>query len=238
MKRLSIITICRNDATGLKKTIRSLRDQSYRDFEFIIVDGASEDETLNIITENKSMITHWISEPDTGIYNAQNKGVKMTQGDYCLFLNSGDYLADENVIKKFMSVETQAEIIYGDMIVENKIGSREIKKSPSKIRSLHMLKDTLRHPVSFIKRNLFDTFGYYDENFRIVADYEFFVRVIIRNSVSLYYLNFPVSVFDLSGVSSGKDTRMQLISERKAVQDMYFNPILLFLFRLYSKMRN
>ena len=98
--KLSIITINFNDAKGLEKTIQSVINQTYKDFEYIVVDGASTDGSVDVIKKYSNKLTHWVSEPDTGIYNAMNKGTRMASGEYCLYLNSGDFLADNDVLEK------------------------------------------------------------------------------------------------------------------------------------------
>ncbi len=99
-KSLSIITVNRNNDTGLKKTIDSVISQTYNDFEFIIIDGASTDSSAELIRKYSSYLSYWISEPDNGTYHAMNKGIRVSAGDYCLFLNSGDYLLDDKVLER------------------------------------------------------------------------------------------------------------------------------------------
>lgn len=238
MRALSIITINLNNAPGLKKTIHSVESQLFKDYEFIIIDGGSTDESLDLIRSKNSVVDKWISEKDSGIYNAMNKGIGIATGEYLLFLNSGDYLYDGDVLQHLFRQTPEAEIFYGDMYIEDKEANLEYRMSPKKINSLHMLKDTLWHPVSFIHRMLFSTLGNYNESFKIVADYEFFMRAIVRSKVSTQYFPVPVSVFNLSGVSSGEEYRKLLLRERKEVQDIYLNPFLLFIFRIYSRLRN
>lgn len=238
MPKLSIITINFNNVNGLEKTIKSVVSQKFTDFEFIIIDGGSSDGSLIEIEKYAKKINYWTSEKDKGIFNAQNKGIAVAKGDYCLFLNSGDCLADENVLQNVFSGNISADIIYGDLITVDAPGFKKHLKSPDHVGIKRMLTDTLWHPVSFIKKNLFSKHGNYNEKYKIVSDYEFFVRVIILKKVSLQYIPIDVSVFDTSGISSDMSKRRELEAERKMVQDKYFNPILLFFFRMYSKIRN
>ena len=99
-KKVSVITPCFNSGKTIRKTLESVLNQTYQNFEYIIVDGKSTDNTANIIKENKAHISQWVSEPDTGIYNAMNKAVKMATGDYCLFLNAGDELYSTTTIEE------------------------------------------------------------------------------------------------------------------------------------------
>jgi glycosyltransferase involved in cell wall biosynthesis len=238
MLKLSIITINYNNALGLKKTISSVINQMFSDFEFIVIDGASSDSSIEVIKKYASKINYWISEKDKGIYNAQNKGISAATGEYCLFLNAGDCLVNENVLATIFLLKDSEDIIYGDMITTDESEVEKHLKMPNHIGVKRMLADTLWHPVSIIKRELFLKYGNYDEQFKIVADYEFFVRVIIKEKVTTKHVPIEITIFDTSGLSSDMSKRQQLIKERNQIQDMYFNPFLLFFFRLYSKIRN
>jgi len=238
MPSLSIITANLNNASGLALTIRSIASQTFKNIELIVIDGSSTDESINVISQFQHSIAKWVSETDTGIYNAQNKGINIATGDYCLFLNSGDYLADNKVVENIFAMENDEDIIYGDLLLVKNVGKPELLKSPDRIGKLKMLKDTLWHPVSFIRRKLFLEYGMYDERFKIVGDYEFFVRTLIKIKVKYKHVPIAVSVFDTTGISSNPLFRKQLEQERKEVQDIYFNPFILFFFRLYSKFRN
>ena len=116
MPKLSVITINFNNAIGLEKTIKSVIEQKFTDFEFVIIDGDSSDGSKEIIKKYSNKISYWVSEKDKGIYNAQNKGIERAIGEYCLFLNSGDYLVDTTVFQTVFSEKRTQDIIYGDMI--------------------------------------------------------------------------------------------------------------------------
>jgi glycosyltransferase involved in cell wall biosynthesis len=237
MHKLSIITINYNNAIGLEKTIVSVVSQSYKNFEYLIIDGASIDESVNTIKNYQEQITYWVSEKDNGIYHAMNKGIERADGEYCLFLNSGDCLADEKVLEKLFFKNYSVDIIYGNMKIKLGNGKIELGKMPKKIGVYQMYRDTLWHPVSFIKRNLFLKYGFYNESFKIVADYEFFVKVIILNKVSTKYVSLFISVFESAGISSQPSNKDEIAKERRRVQDLYFNPLLLFFFRMYSNLK-
>ncbi len=238
MPSLSIITVNLNNAQGLALTIRSVLSQTFRDFEFIVIDGDSTDESISVLKQFQSSITKWISEKDTGIYHAQNKGIGLAGGDYCLFLNSGDYLAESRVVEKMFYKNNHADIFYGDLLLKKGDAFPELRKSPDTINRLHLLKDTLWHPVSFIRRKLFHDYGMYEEKYKIAGDYEFFVRTLIKYKIKAQHIPVAVSVFDVTGMSSNPLFRKQLERERSTIQDLYFNPLLLFFFRMYSKLRN
>jgi glycosyltransferase involved in cell wall biosynthesis len=222
-KRLSIITIVLNDIEGIKLTIDSVLAQSYTGFEYIVIDGASNDGTTEEIRKYTNRIDTFISEKDNGIYDAFNKAIRIATGDYCLFLNSGDYLADGKVIETMMQCADGDSIIYGDMYIKENSGKLRLGKMPDQITFNHMIADTLWHPVSFIPKKLFDRFGYYDENLRMVADYEFFLRTIIVNKIPAKHISLPVSVFNLKGFSSDPKNIQLQKTERRMAQEKYFS---------------
>lgn len=221
--KLSIITICLNDLDGLKKTISSVSAQLFSDFEHIIVDGGSSDGTIDFIKTRSSDTFRYISEKDKGIYNAMNKGIHLAMGEFCLFLNSGDCLVNSQILNSVFSGNPQAEILYGNMIIETNDGKGRIGKMPEKLSFNHMINDTLWHPVSFIRRSLFEKFGLYDENLKMVADYDFFLKTIVVEKVTTAYFDFPIAVFKLNGFSSKPENRNLLLEERLIVQKKYFS---------------
>lgn len=222
MSQLSIITVNLNNARGLEKTILSVIHQTFRDFEFIVVDGKSTDGSVELMHQHKAHINHGISEPDSGIYHAMNKGIKSATGEYCLFLNSGDYLVDENVLQKMLGQKPTEEIVYGDMIIDSGNGKTEYGKQPAEITFEFMMEATLWHPVSFIRRTLFERLGYYNEKNKIVSDYEFFLRAIIIEGLPTKYIPLPVAVFNLQGIGSSKEFDILHRQEKQAVQRNYF----------------
>jgi len=224
---LSIITINYNNCAGLKKTIDSVVTQTFKEFEFIIIDGNSTDGSKEVIEENRSKFTFCLSEPDTGIYNAMNKGIVNSNGEYLLFLNSGDYLCNSDVLKKVFNKESIADIIYGNMQIDYGNGKIEFGKMPSKLTFKQMYLDTLWHPVSFIKRSLFQTYGLYNEKYKMVADYDFFFNVIIMKSIPTQYIDMDVSVFNMEGVSSLATNKEKEQQERKMVMQSYLPPLVI-----------
>jgi len=180
-----------------------------------------------VIEENRSKFTFCLSEPDTGIYNAMNKGIVNSNGEYLLFLNSGDYLCNSDVLKKVFNKESIADIIYGNMQIDYGNGKIEFGKMPSKLTFKQMYLDTLWHPVSFIKRSLFQTYGLYNEKYKMVADYDFFFNVIIMKSIPTQYIDMDVSVFNMEGVSSLATNKEKEQQERKMVMQSYLPPLVI-----------
>jgi glycosyltransferase involved in cell wall biosynthesis len=227
MTKISIITINLNNKAGLEKTIMSVIGQTYTDFEYMVIDGGSEDGSVEVITQNQDKITQWISEKDTGIYNAMNKGINMAKGEYCLFLNSGDYLYTPEVLKDVFSLPYAQDIIYGDMMIDRDIGELEYGHSPNPLTFEGMIAGTLWHPVSFIKKSLFGKYGMYNEELKIVADYEFFLKVLFIHNVSYKYVHIPISVFKTNGIGSLEKYDALHRQEKLSVQLKYFSPLVI-----------
>lgn len=204
-KNLSIITVNRNNGAGLKKTIESVIAQTCNNFEFIIIDGASTDSSAGVIKENSRYLSHWVSEPDRGTYHAMNKGVKVAKGEYCLFLNSGDYLVDCNVLENIFSHDIKADIISGDVLKMRPNNKFRRVSSPETI-SLHKLCiHSLPHQATLIRTNLFDEVGYYTESYKIASDWEFFLKALVIHEKSYSHINVDVSYFKIGGISSAKE---------------------------------
>lgn len=247
MVKLSIITINRNNATGLRKTMESVFSQTYRDFEYIVVDGASTDESVEVINElarervNELKNFTWISEPDTGIYNAMNKGVRMCCGEYTLMLNSGDYLVDEHVIERIMPELDGTDIIQGNHI-ENRAGElfRNRGCGRSEIDMIDVMKGHFLHQASFCKRDLFDRFGYYDESYRMIADTKFFMKCLGIHDASFKYIDVDVANYDITGISAETTGRWAECHESEALRlrkEIFSDRLYAFLYENDKKIR-
>lgn len=212
---LSIITINYNNASGLVKTMQSVIGQSWQDFEHIVVDGGSTDKSKDVILQYADRLTHWVSEPDQGIYHAMNKGIKMASGAYLLFLNSGDFLREPTVVQEAISqLDNYFDIIYTDLEIVADTGNY-IKNYPAILSFKYFLSDTLPHPGSFIKRELFTKYGGYDESLRICADWKFFIEAICKHNVSYKHLDMVLACFLLNGISSSRQGADIIFKEQK-----------------------
>lgn len=230
---LTIITINRNNASGLEKTIRSVLAQTETDFEYVIVDGASSDGSVDIIKQYDKRFNgrmRWTSEPDTGIYNAMNKGIEMAEGSYLEFLNSGDSLASKDVVRKmYDALERNGNpaILYGNMLKEMRDGTivRDKCFAGQEITFLGFYIGTLNHSPAFIRKELFDKYGRYDESFRIVSDWKWYMQAIIFGRENPVYLDLDVTSFDMNGISeTNKDLDRM---ERRRVLEEQINPAFL-----------
>lgn len=201
MPKLSIITVNYNNYHGLKKTIKSVVEQTWQEFEFLIIDGGSTDESVSYIKSESGRIDYWVSEPDTGVYNAMNKGIKKAKGEYLLFLNSGDHFYDKHVLKRNRSVLDLTDIIYFNLnVVEGQ--KQFIKKYPNELSFAFFVKDTLPHPATFIKREAFFKTSFYDDHLKISADWKFFINGICKHQLTYKKVEDTLSTFYIGGMSS------------------------------------
>lgn len=225
--KLSIITINRNNAAGLEKTLQSVTDQTFKEFEYIVVDGASTDGSVEVIKKYESKFAHlkWISEPDKGIYNAMNKGIRMASGDYIQIINSADCLAAPEVTERMLAeLERQGNpaILYGNMVKCFPDGRRMVDKcfAGQEITMLGMFTGTLNHDPAYIRCDLFEKYGYYDEGLKIVSDWKWYLQAIILGGEKPQYVDMDVTLFDMTGIS---ETNKELDkAERKQVLEQLF----------------
>lgn len=220
---LSIITINRNNASGLEKTMQSVLDQTYKDFEYIVIDGASTDQSVPLIkqlAENHTI--RWVSEPDKGIYNAMNKGIQMANGEYIMILNSGDYLVSNHVIEQMhesLIAHSSPKIFYGNIIKIWTDGRTIVDKQLREpICFYDFYRGTLNPDGTWIKRELFDEYGYFDESMRICSDWAWFLNAIGLHSTQAKHTDIDAIYFDMTGVSeSGEKSRITIQQERRKV---------------------
>lgn len=200
---LSIITINYNDLNGLKKTIESVLGQTYNEFEYIVIDGGSNDGSSEYLEGLSGQVDYWVSEKDSGIYNAMNKGIKKAQGEYLMFLNSGDWLCSKETLQGIFQDKKEADVLFGNVIID-KNGNTERKingPSHGPVTSTYLLYSTIFHQGSFIRQSVFDKFGNYDENYKIISDWVLFLKLSM-NEHSFQYIDVDVSYFDGLGISS------------------------------------
>ncbi len=202
MKKLSVITICYNEP-NLETTCESIINQTWQNFEWIVVDGGSNAQTQEIWNKYKHRIDTFISEPDNGIYNAMNKGLKIATGEFVLFMNAGDYFYDTNVLNRVIPYldATKADIFYGDaqFILDDK--SIRYKCLPPELSLQFFVHDCISHQSAYIKRELFEKYGYYDEQYKIVSDWEKWI-VFYQNQERYSHLPFLCSTFNYCGISA------------------------------------
>ena len=239
MLELSIITINRNNAEGLKKTIDSVVFQTSNDFEYLIIDGNSSDGSVDVIksytkvppdkyanqqltTNNQQPITYWTSEPDSGVYQAMNKGIRMVKGVYILFLNSGDYLVNNNVIKSVFDLDIKMDILCGRCEISESGKVVHTTNPPENVTFGTLYSTGLAHQSTFIKKELFDNLGSYREDFKYNADIEFWYRSIILNGSTTQKIDVVISDYNLGGISSTQNTSKIYLKE---IELIFSHPI-------------
>jgi glycosyltransferase involved in cell wall biosynthesis len=232
--KLSIVTINYNNAEGLRKTMESVLAQTYTEIEYIIVDGASTDGSVDVIRELATCPTiKWVSEKDTGIYNAMNKGIRMATGEYIEILNSGDILFDANVtqrmIERLDQINSKREenvgILYGNMIKVNAAGKVVGKSGYTEYSLRQFYSSTLNHDCAYIRRDLFEEYGLYDEQLKIVSDWKWYLQAIGLGKVKPEYVDIDVTIFDDGGIS---ETNLTLRNaERRKVLEEVLPPAVL-----------
>ncbi len=224
MPLLSIITVNYNNKSGLEKTIASVTSQELKNFEFIVIDGGSEDGSREVIEKFRPVFTKAVSERDNGIYEAMNKGIKMATGEYLLFLNSGDWFYNDRVTSEVEPYLDGTDVISGDInIFEN--GRWSIFRSEDQITIDYFLRISLYHQATFVKRDLFTSHGFYDESFRLGGDYEFFIRTLLKENNRYKHIPLTVSNFIAEGISNRKEYEALNMKERKMAWENNFSPL-------------
>lgn len=215
---ISIITVNLNDAHGLEKTIKSVVQQYFKNYEFIVIDGASTDGSVEVIEKYKDSIHKVISEADTGIFNAMNKGISMATGDYCYFLNANDAFASDEVLSSVFSEKSyDAPFICGHQLNDygDHVGRVAAKDRPLNLSDFYT--GTIKHQATFIRRDLFEKYGQYDESLRITADWKFFLETIGLHNEQPIFVDTDIVLFAWFGISTDQKYHVQHDVERKRV---------------------
>lgn len=201
--KVSIITVCFNAELTIEQTIRSVIEQSYQNIEYIIIDGKSSDHTLDIIAKYADKISKVISEPDKGIYDAMNKGIRNATGDIIGILNSDDWY-EKDVIKRVVEAfeKNNSQIVHGDVRFIYGDGSSENTVTDSMNKLWYEM--VVRHPATFVRREVYQKEGVFDDTFRVAGDYEFILRCY-ANNVKFYYLNTILTNFRMTGISNQQE---------------------------------
>lgn len=212
--KISVITVCLNAKDTIEQTFISLINQTYKNIEHIVIDGVSTDGTLDIINNYKDSIAHFISEKDTGIYNAMNKGLKYVTGDVVYFLNATDSLHDDNVLEKVaheFEKHKDLKMLWGDIeFTENGKEPRIHKNDNIKTKN-DFLYNNPCHQAIFYKKDLFEKYGDYDEDIRIFGDVDFNVRVLVTNNARCKYIPEVIACFEIGGISTSSEESDRLL---------------------------
>ncbi|GAB7257498.1 glycosyltransferase family 2 protein [Polaribacter sp. OB-PA-B3] len=214
--KISIITVCYNSDKTIEKTIKSVISQTYKNIEYIIVDGKSKDTTIDIIKNYESNISKWISEPDKGLYDAMNKGIALSTGDIVGILNSDDIFTDNKVLENVANfhLQNKVEASIGNIIQFNEAG-KTVRKYSAKNWNPEKLKIGFMpaHPAIFFNRELFDKYGVYHLDFTIGADYELITRFFLKHNITWKFSDITTTSMLIGGLSSSGLSSYRLISK-------------------------
>lgn len=232
--KISIITVCLNSETLIEQTIQSVIFQTYKNIEYLIIDGESSDRTIEIIQKYKTNISIIVSEKDKGIYDAMNKGVRLATGDLIYFLNSGDYLCEKNVLEKIVTRINNIksyDIIYGDILYYDNDNTDLFSGYRSDI--IETMVKGINHQSIFAQKHVFEKYGDFNTNYKIYADFDWLLRLLMKYNVKTIYIDIPVAYYLRGGIS---ETNLQYLFERYDIVRKYINSVqLLKLILLYPK---
>lgn len=211
--KITVITISYNNKEGLEKTLKSVTSQNCTDYEYIVIDGGSNDGSKELLESFSNKISYWVSEPDKGIYNAMNKGIAEAKGEYLIFINSGDHFYNKQSLHSSLQYLSGEDIIYGSIEVVD--GEHTfIKNYSNKLSLFYFYYESLPHPASFIRRESFKKWGTYDENLKIVSDWKWFLVSICSHNASFKRIDEIVSTFYLDGISASVENQKKISAER------------------------
>ena len=224
--KISVITVCLNAGSKIERTIQSVIQQKYSSIEYIIVDGLSVDNTQLILLKYKTQIDVVISEPDKGLYDAMNKGVAKASGDLVCFVNAGDYLFSDDALS-FLSNHInwdRADLFFANTIwvdtINDFIYTEDLRYFYDRI---HLFQDNYPHPSTFYKRSVLIDEGGFDLAYRLLADYEFNLRVLVKSKRPYQYINTLTSVFVTDGLSFMPENKTLKSEERNLILKLYYS---------------
>ncbi len=228
--KISIITVCFNSEKTIEKTVNSVVNQDYENIEYIIIDGGSNDNTLNIINKYKNKVAHIISEKDQGIYDGINKGIKKARGDIISLIHADDIFVDRHVISKVMhsfQKNLNSEILLADLAFKKNLNDEKITRFYSaKNFKPWMLRIGYSPPhlSAFFKNEVFKKVGLYQTHFKIAGDFDYFVKCFLKHKIKYHYLE-ECLVYMSTGGTSGKNFLSHLISSQEINQSLKSNKI-------------
>lgn len=227
-KKLSIITVVRNDLDGLKNTFESLKAELNEDVEWVVVDGLSNDGTSDFLENLNNNFITWNSEKDKNMYDAMNKGIKNAKGSYLQFLNAGDILIN-SIRDNFLNYHNNADIIFYDILKYDHKGKKMQWKLPLNFLEHLSTYPSVPHQSTFILKDLFYTYGFYSEEYKYLGDYEFFCRIFNKVNIPkidiAYRLETPLVSFKCNGITFQYRLSLILMKECEKIQKIYYGRI-------------
>ncbi len=205
--KITVITVSYNSAKTIEDTIQCVLGQSYPDIEYIVVDGASKDDTPAIIEKYKDRISKVIVEPDYGIYDAMNKGIRAATGDVIGFLNADDSYVGTKVLERVAQAfqDSGSDSVYGDLCYVNEDDTNEVIRfwRAGKCTERNFLNGWMPpHPTFFVKRDVLEKYGIFDPTFRFAGDYELILRLLYKHHISTYYIPFCLVKMRIGGAGN------------------------------------
>jgi glycosyltransferase involved in cell wall biosynthesis len=236
---ITLITVTYNSKLTLIDTIKSVVSQSYPDIEYVVIDGASSDGTREILKSYGNKISKIISEPDNGIYDAMNKGIKFAIGDIIGILNSDDYFHDNYVVEKIAEAfeDENVDAVYGDVqFVHPGNLEKVVRYYSSKKFNVNKFKYGYMpaHPSFYVRRKFFEQFGYYSEDYQIAADFELLLRFLYQHKLRCKYLEMPFVTMRTGGMST-KSLKSNIILNNEILRACKENGVKTNLVNIYSK---
>lgn len=226
--KLSIVTVNLNHREGLARTLASIHDkQSFDSFEHVVIDGGSTDGSLEVIRAYAPRLAQRVSEPDRGIYHAMNKGISLARGEFLLFLNSGDWLADD-VLKPVFADFPEADVVYGNLYFcdNGQVAGPWVPPDAADLDLAFFVRGSLPHPASFIRRSQLTGRGY-SESYRIVADRKFFLESFLQSGVRFAHVDRFISYYGRDGISHRPENDSLHQEEIRRLLSGYFKPSVL-----------
>jgi len=212
--KLSIITINYNNLEGLQRTIQSILSQTWKDFEWIVIDGGSTDGCVELLEQHKEHFSYWCHEKDNGVFHAMNKGIAKAKGEYLNFMNSGDTFYEADTLEKVfsMAVDEKVGVYYGDYYESFRDGHLKERLLPQNLDLRFIMHMPINHQSAFIKRTLLTEQGY-DESYRIVSDWKAFIQWLVAG-VPFCHLDLHVAKFDMEGINQSMEEKKNIELER------------------------
>lgn len=230
---LSIITINFNNLEGLKKTMASVLGQTWKEFEYIVIDGGSTDGSAAYIESQSEKLDYWVSEPDSGIYNAMNKGIKVAKGEYVAFMNSGDYFLSLNTLQLCNSIfcNYHADVFYGQIKYDDDLTERTVVY-PTKLTLAYLQNMAINHQACFFLLDTLLNFNGYDEKYKLAADYHYYLKLYVNGKI-FHPILFPTVKYDVTGLSS-----LQMDNYKIEMKQVWLNTVSSILFETENKYLN
>lgn len=230
MPLVSIISVNLNDRAGLARTLASIGRQTLADRESIVIDGGSTDGSVDVIREQAAagVVADWVSEKDSGIYEAMNKGIRRAKGTYLVFMNGGDEFSSDDALERFFAAgEPKEELLYSDAVVEHEDKTTHVWEVPDQLSWDFFMLTSLPHQSSAFRRDLFDRVGLYDTTFRMGADHELYLRAVVVRGATSRKVPVPLARQVWGGFSNQPKNFPLLRTERLLAKERALGPVLL-----------